>query len=918
MSADWQRIEDLFHRAADLPAADRSAFLATACAGDDALRREVETLLANDDPENKILEAAVAGAAEHLPNADGTDNLLGKRVGPYLITSLIGKGGMGMVFQARDTKLNRTVAIKVLPPGHFADPERQRRFLQEAQAASALNHPNIITVYGIMQEEGADFLIMEYAPGKTLDQLIPRHGLPLKQALRYGIEIADALVAAHAARIVHRDVKPSNIIVTGQGHMKVLDFGLAKQDAPPREGDSTFNEAPVTKAGLVFGTAAYMSPEQAQGKRADARSDIFAFGALLYEMVTGRRAFQGENVITILAAVINNEPPQAHTIVPNAPRELEWIVTRCLKKDPERRIQHMVEVKLALQELLEQTESAPGAPAATRAHRRIWLVPALIALVLGLTSGAWLGNRIFRTEPITFQRLTFRNGDLYMARFAPGGSVVYAAKWDEGSPTVFSSQPGNREARDLGLPSGNVLAVSRSGDLALLLGAVGRATGTLAQVPLGGGAPREILENVAAADWDPEGKSLAVVRTVDGRHRVEYPIGSVLYETQSLRPPSIVRVSPGGDLVAFFDFGEAGDYSLNVIGAARPRQVLSRGWRAVGGAAWSPSGKEIWFSGGRTGIDPAVYAVDLSGRERMLTQVTGWGLLYDVASDGRTLLSIVDSRLGIRCLAPGAKEERDLAWLDASNVYDFANDGKVVLFSELSYGEGRNTAIYLRRTDGSPAVRLGYGNRPSLSPDGKWVACTRRDAEKSQILLLPTGPGEPNLLPADGIRPEIVEWFPDGKRILVSGDEPGQQPRTYVRDLAGGKARPITAQGVRAAKVSPDSQSVVMIKDGKLHLHSLASGSETAIGSVDRGDTVMRWSSDGRYLFLQRSQPENRSAKILRMDVHTGRSEIWRELKSPEQAAVIFGLARISGDGKSYAFSYQRDLATLYLVRGLK
>jgi Tol biopolymer transport system component/predicted Ser/Thr protein kinase len=925
----WQRIEDVFHRAADLPASDRAAFLSTACAGDDELRREVESLLANDDPDNKVLQAAVVEAAKQLPNAqdanddasnsDASDNLVGKRAGPYLIDSLIGKGGMGLVFKARDTQLNRTVALKVLPAGQFADLERKRRFFQEAQAASALNHPNIITVYGITQENGVDFLVMEYAPGQTLDQLIPRKGLPLKQALKYAIEIADALVAAHAARIVHRDVKPSNIIVAEQGRLKVLDFGLAKQSAPPQEGDHILSAAPVTKAGLVFGTAAYMSPEQAQGKPADARSDIFAFGALLYEMVTGRRAFQGENVITILAAVINQEPPLAHTIVPNAPRELEWLITRCLKKDPDRRIQQMLEVKLALQELLEGAESASSARASVQTRRRVWLVPVIIALVLGLAPGVWLGSVILRQQPITFQRLTFRNGDLYMARFAPGGSVVYAAKWNDTSPTVFSVQPGNREARDLGLPSGNILAVSRSGEMALLLGGAGEgAAGTLAQVPLGGGAPREILENVTGADWDPEGKSLAVVRTVDGRHRLEYPIGSVLYETQSLRPPLLARISPNGDLVAFFDPGEAGDYSVSVIGAKRPRQVLSRGWRAVGGMAWSPNGKEIWFSGGRTGIDPAIYAVDLSGRERMLTQVTGWGLIMDVASDGRALLSTVDSRIGIRCLAPAAKEERDLAWLDASVAYDLSSDGRLLLFSELSYGEGRNPAIYLRRTDGSPAVRLGYGNRPSLSPDGKRVVCTRRDGEKLQILLLPTGPGEPTLLQSDGIRPEIVEWFPDGKRILVTGGEPGQQPRTYVRDLAGGKTSAITSPGSRASHVSPDSKSVVVIKGGKLYVHSLDSGSETAIGAVGGSDIVMRWSSDGRYLFLQRKEAENRSAKIMRMDVHTGKSEIWRELKPPEQTAVVTGIARISGDGKSYAFSYQRDLATLYLVRGLK
>ena len=916
----WQRIEDIFHDAAELPPADRPAFLSAACAGDEQLRREVESLLKNDDSQSNLLGATVARAAEQLPEAaDLSDDLVGKQVGPYLITELIGKGGMGMVFKARDTQLNRSVAIKALPPDQFANVELKRRFLHEAKAASALNHPNIVTVHGIAQAQGSDFLIMEYVPGKTLDQLIQRKGLPLKQALRYAIEIADALATSHDAGIVHRDVKPSNVIVNEQGRVKVLDFGLAKQGETPLEDESTLTQAPITKAGLVFGTAAYMSPEQAQGKRADARSDIFAFGALLYEMVTGRRAFQGANVMTILAAVMNQEPPETHTIVPNVPRELEWIITRCLKKDPERRIQHMQEVKLALQEILTAIESAPVPPMVTPPRRRVWFTPALIALLLGLAPAVWLGIRIFRQEPVTFQRLTFRRGDLYMAKFAPGGTVIYSAAWDGSAPMLFSVQPGNREGRLLDVPSGSIAAVSRSGEMAVLLGAsTGVTFGTLAQVPLGGGAPREILENVNSADWGSDGKSLAVARTVEGHHRIEFPIGSVLYETQALRPPIYIHVSPAGDLVAFFDFGEAGDYSLNVVGAKRPRQVLSRGWRAVGGLAWSPNGKEVWFSGGRTGADPAVYAVDLSGRERMLTQVTGWGLLYDVAADGRALLNVVDSRIGIRCLTPGAKEESELSWLDASSVHDLTTDGKVTIFTELSYGEGRNTAIYLRRTDGSPAVRLGYGNRPSLSPDGKWVACIRRDAEKSQVLLLPTGPGESASLTLDQIRPEVAEWFPDGKRILITGDEPGQQPRTYVHDLAGGKTRPLTPPGVRASRVSPDSRFVVAIKSGKLYLHSLDNGSESAIGSLEPKDTVVGWSQDGRYLFVQRNGVGNRNAKILRVDAHSGANQIWRELKPPEQTAYIFGTARITGDGESYAFSYQRDLATLYLVRGLK
>ena len=915
----WRRIEELFHRAAELPLNDRAAFLSSACAGDDELRREVETLLANDDPESNLLEAAVTGAAEQLPDAStSSEDLVGKRIGTYVITGLIGKGGMGMVFKARDTQLNRSVAVKALPPDSVADPERKRRLLQEAKATSALNHPNIVTVFGIVQEGGTDFLIMEYVAGKTLDQLVPRKGLPMKQALKYGMEVADALVAAHATGVVHRDIKPSNIMVTEQGRVKVLDFGLAKLAEPDKPAEETSTAAPDTKAGLVFGTAAYMSPEQAEGKRADARSDIFAFGALLYEMVTGRRAFQGQNVITILAAVMNQEPAPAHTLAAASPPELEWLITRCLKKDPQRRIQHIVEVKLALSEVLDGIESPSAMPAPAKPRRRGWLGPAIVALVLGLAPGAWLGERIFRKEPITFQRVTFRHGDVLAARFAPGGSIVYGAEWDGAPLTLFSAQPGNREARDLELPSSNILSVSPSGEMAILMGISELGTqGTLAQVPLGGGAPREVLENVLVADWDPAGKSLAVVRTLNGRHRVEYPIGNVLYETQSLRPPPYLRVSPKGDQVAFFDSGEVGDYSLTVVDSERKPRVLSRGWRTVGSMAWSPDGREIWFFAGGTSADPALYAVDLSGRLRMLTEITGWAVLHDVGRDGRLLLANVDSRIGIRCLPPGAREERDLGWQDASNVYELSNDGKVILFAELSFGEGQNPAIYLRRTDGAPAVRLGYGNRPALSPDGKWVVCVRRDGENSKLLLLPTGAGEAKVLPVGGIRPETGEWFPEGKRILFTGSEVNQPVRTYAIDVAGGKPKAVTAAGVRASRVSPDGRFAVVIASGKVYLHPLDGGADTELGEAEPRVSVIRWSGDGRAVFLQRKDPGNRGVTILRIDVRTHRKEVWRELRTQE-AKDLFGSIRLSSDGKSYAFSFQRDLATLYIVRGVK
>ncbi len=915
----WRRVEDLFHEAADLAPADRVSFLDRECAGDQKLRRDVESLLDHDSQSAPdVIGAAVGRAVEILPDEAGNgDQLLGKQVGGYVLTELIGKGGMGLVFKALDTRLNRFVAIKALPPDSFADSERKRRFLQEAKSASALNHPNIVTIHGIAEEQGTDFLVMEYVSGKTLDQVNPRKGLPLRQALRYSLEIAEALAAAHAAGIVHRDIKPSNIMVTSQDRIKILDFGLAKLTEVAGAGRAA--NALETQPGRVVGTAAYMSPEQAEGKPADARSDIFSFGALLYELVTGQRPFQGDTAMGIMSAVIGKDPPAVRSIVSDVPQEVEKIIGRCLRKDPARRIQHMGDVRLSLEEALEELDKAPAAPARP-ASRRVWLVFTNLALLLGLMLGAFVADRVLHKTPVTFRRLTFRQGDLETARFAPGGSVVYSAAWDGSPSTLFTAQPGAREARDLGLPAAEILSISASGEMLIRL----LAHDTLAQVPLAGGAPRELLEDVSAADWDPAGSQIAVVRTVAGHHRIEYPIGAVLYETAQVRPPLFMRVSPRGDAVAFFDFTEVGDYSVTIVSRGRARQVLSAGWRVVGGLGWSPDGREIWFAGGRTGSDPALYAVDLKGRERMLAQIAGYAYLCDIAKDGQLLLSLVDSRIGIRGLAPGATEERDLAWLDASVAEAISGDGKVLVFSELSSGEGRNAAIYMRGTDGSPAVKLGYGNRPSLSPDGKYVLCVRRDGNRSQLLLLPTGPGEARRLPDNGIRPQAAEWFPDGQRILVTGNESSQPPRTYVEDLATGKARPVTAPGVRASGVSPDGRAAVVITSkGKLYRQSVENGSQTAIGQVDPGVSMLRWSDDGSHLFLLKrgGAPEKGDSSreaILRLDTTTGRTEIWRELKTPDRMASFFQSVVLSRDSRAYAYSYQRDLATLYLVKGVQ
>jgi eukaryotic-like serine/threonine-protein kinase len=858
--------------------------------------------------------------------------MVGKTLRSYRIESKLGAGGMGVVYKALDSRLDRMAAIKVLSASTVSA-DREKRFVQEAKAASSLNHANIVIIYDIDTQEidgkPVRYIAMEYVAGETLDHVIGRKGLRVRTALKYAVQIADALAAAHAAGIVHRDLKPSNVMVTPQGVVKVLDFGLAKLNeeaeadafAETIHGDG----APLTEEGTILGTVAYMSPEQADGKKVDFRSDIFSFGSMLYEMLTGQRAFAGGSKMSSIAAVLHKEPLPPSQAAPDIPPELDRIIARCLKKDPERRWQSMADVKVALDELRDEMESSsvdpsrPPLPKSTTRRASLpakrWLILGALALLLmGLALGAYTARRFLRAAPLTFQRLTFRRGDVTAAKFGPGDAIVYSAEWDGAPSTLFSTQPGNREARSLGLPGGRILAISHAGEMAILLG--NDDVGTLARVPFSGGAPREMLENVSGADWSPSGDTLAVVRAIGGKQRLEYPIGTVLYESE-VRPPLWPRVSGDGKLVAFFDYdSEVGDYSLCVVGPAQPKRVLSRGWRAVGSLNWSPRGNEIWFSAGQPGSDPVLYAVDLSGTQRFLAQAPGWIVMQDVAADGRVLLSTVNSRLGIRFVDFDHSTERDLAWLDASRLSEISSDAKSLLFAELSYGEGRNAAIYLRKTDGSAAVRLGYGNRPSLSPDGKWVVCIHREATRSRLMMLPTGPGESRFLNVDGVYFESLGWFPDSKLVVFTGNEPGHPVRTWMYDLDSDKATPLTAEGTKGGPVSPDGHWLVTTGAHQLSLAPIAGGASRRISPLQNGEAVVRWSADGRYLFLR--QPEGDTIKISRLDVATGRKEPWQTLKVPEPGAVFSGDLALSADGKTCAFSFQHDLANLYLVKGLQ
>ncbi len=868
--------------------------------------------------------------------------MIGETLRHYRIEAKLGAGGMGVVYRALDTHLDRFVAVKVLPSTAVVNADRRARFSQEAKSASALSNRHIITIFDIdtghIDGQPVDFIAMEYVNGKTLDRLIGRKGLKLADALRYAIQIADGLAVAHEAGIVHRDLKPANVIVNESGEVKILDFGLAKlteieePDVFAVTQSVHVDAALRTEAGTIIGTVAYMSPEQADGHTVDARSDIFAFGAVLYEMVTGKRAFSGNSKLSTLASVLHSEPVPLSQIGSGIPQDVDRIIGRCLRKDPQRRWQSMADIKVALEDVLDDLESgklpaANGEAASPAPHRkiRLFLWPAIIALAL--CAGLYAGWRFLKPVQPSFERLTYRRGEIPAAKFSPDGrTVVFSAQWASEPANIFSIRPGSREYRALDLPQARILAISSAGEMAILLAtAPDSPTGTLARVPLSGGAPREILENVVDADWSPDGSTLAVSRVVGAKTRIEYPIGNVRYESDA-PPPGLIqmpiqmptRISPRGDWIAFFERdNDTGDYTLAVLGKNGAKRVLSRGWRTPEGLAWSPKGDEVWFGGAKEGAQPALYAVSLAGKERTVVETPASLLVDDIARDKRALVTAVDSRQGISALAPGAKQEADLSWFDSSRVYDISPDGENILFVELSSGEARNPAIYLRKTDGSPAVRLGDGNRPALSPDGKFVACILNDGAKTELSLLPTGPGDSRVFSSPGMHYDRVTWFPDGRRLLFTGNEPGRPMHTFVQDTRGGAPMALTPEGTTAVHVSPDGKYLADVIAGKLTFVPVDGAAAKPALDVQAGDNVIAWSADGRFIFLRRDQGPA-EATLSRLDLASRREEAWKEIKPADPVGVRLDSVVITPDGAAYAYSYERDVSTLYLANGLK
>ena len=853
----------------------------------------------------------------------------GDRLGSFDVLGPIGAGGMGEVYRARDTRLGREVALKVLPESLSLDRERLARFEQEARAASALNHPNIVTIHEIGREGETTFVAMELVDGKTLRELSAPGPMPVKKVLNVAAQVSEGLAKAHAAGIVHRDLKPENVMVSTDGFVKILDFGLAKLMETDTSGVSALPTIaqPETRPGTVMGTVGYMSPEQASGEQVDYRSDQFSLGSVLYEMLTGKKPFLRKTAVETMSAIIREEPEPATRLRPDLPLPVRWILDRCMAKDRDERYastRDLARDLAGLRDHLSEATSGGEMLLASRARRRprgAWIAVAVgVAAVAGLAG--WLAAKAFgsRNLPtLSFKRLSFQRGTIGNARFAPSGEIVYGMHLRQAFGTrLFLARADSPQAKPFEF-EGDILSISKSGDLAIWQ-AVSGVSGTLAVVPMAGGAPRPLVEDVvwASADWDPQvNGELAAVRRIGGANRLEFPIGKSL----GLEDVYGGRFNPDGTEFVFWK-GRADDFELQVIDRqGKAGKPLTSGWAKIEGIpSWADGGREVWFTASKAGEPEALWAVRRSGEVRRLIRVPGSLELYDVSSDGRALIGHHTIVGRLQGLAPGQTSESDLSWLDSSKPSDLSADGSMVLITEDGEGSGGRPSVYLRATDGSQAVRIGEGYGHALSPDKKWVLARREENGRQTFVLMPTGPGQPRPLAFEGLDVTSGVFTPDSQRIVFDATAPGQPSRLYVADLSGGKPRAVGPPGTRlqpfTSPVSPDGRRVVAIREGKVSVLPLdGTGEPREFPGFREGlSRFAQWSSDGRSLYYTERNP--RALQVDLYDVETGTRRLWKEI--PVDPSLTRTIVRITPDGRGYVYSGRTVSSELYLVEGLR
>jgi len=891
---------------------------------------------------------------------------VGHRLGAYEILSPLGAGGMGEVYRARDTRLGRDVAIKVLPADRLADESRRRRFAQEARAASALNHPNIVTIHEIESADGADFMVMEYVPGKTLDALM-RPRMRLSEVLRVAIPIADALARAHAAGIVHRDLKPANVVVTPEGVVKVLDFGLAKliamaeasdeQDMLTEETSERFLSGP----GTIAGTPGYMSPEQAAGGKVDARSDIFAFGSLLYEMVTGRRAFSGGSRSETLGAVLHVQPQAPTEIVADLPQDLAKLILRCLRKEPEKRFQHMADVKVELEEIQEgwiSSATAGGPSVRVRRRGRAWMAAA-VALAAAAGVGSWLFQRSRRPTPPAPQvvPLSASQGDEGWPTFSPDGDQVAfsAFSWGGENAPEFTTRNydiwlkmiGSSETRRLTTDQASDLFPSWSPDgrqIAFLRFRPPAPSATIHVVSPLGGAERKVGDLPAARSqiaWSPDGRWLAVRRNrlpaettpeAGGIHLIPLEDGEARAITAPEPPAHDVHpaFSPDGRRLAYascaFHTFPPCDVQVVEVGAdfepkAPPRR-LTRQPGGIVGLAWSRDGGSIIYSTAQVGLDRArLWRVATKGdRPPELLELAPQGAVAPATAWSRDRLAFTHTSndVDIHRFEPGRPSTPILVSSFADYSPSFSPDGRRIVFE--SGRSGEREEIWLADADGTNATQLTHGpglwqGTPRFSPDGRQVIFDSRGADGfADVWVIDAEGGVPRRITDGRFHNTFGSWSRDGRWIYFRDD------RADGRDISrvpaeGGKPQRVTHNGGLLARESPDGKSLFYTQrdpTSPLFRLELPDGPVRQVADCVYG----RGLADGPDgIYFVGCGPDGAEAPLHRLDPATGRSI---PLGTVTASGGIGGIA-VSPDAKTILFVKTVDRgADLMLIENFR
>jgi eukaryotic-like serine/threonine-protein kinase len=843
----------------------------------------------------------------------------GTRVGPYEVLALLGTGGMAEVYRAKDIRLGRDVAIKVMSEALSADGPLLERFEREAKLAGSLNHPNVVALYDVGLQDGKPYFVTELLEGDSLRGRMARGPIPLAAALEWAAQIAQGLAAAHARGIVHRDLKPENVFITHDGHVKVIDFGIAKLVEAAREAaphglmEQTVSPSGAhTGTGVVLGTPGYMSPEQVRGDPVDARTDFFSLGAVLYEMLCGRRAFAAGSVVESGYAILHAEPEPLPVTIP-AP--VAQVVHRCLEKDPGRRFHSARDLAFHLELLRSPTGvvesvTAPGVPARIRRRPR-WPWPMAGTLAaLSIAVATYFVGRDSRPPMPSVELMTFRWGRVSAGRFTPDGRVVFSAAWGRQPLEVFAQAPGTVDATPLGLRDASLLSVAGNGDLAVLLHpqlVEGVERGTLAVASAAGGAARQIAESIEYADWSSSGE-LAVVRVIGGKRQLEYPLGTPLFETAGwIWNP---RISPKGDAVAFFHNGLSLHQEVLVVDKKGKMRTVSTGSGTETGLAWRPGDDELWVS-----TDNALWTSGLSGARRLVYQGVYKMQLEDISRNGTVLVNAEDSRQDLIFLATDVQQERQLSWAVWTDLSSLSDDGGAVVFTANSSNE---RFTFIQPTSGSPPLKLGPGYALALSPDGKWVL-SRPDEYKESLSLLPVGPGAPRAVSVVGLDVSSARWLHDAKHLVVSGRQKAdKQSRLFVVSLEGGEPTRISNEAVNPyyIEVSNDDHFVAARgPDEILTLFPIDGGPSVPLSELGKEVAPVGWTADGQ-LWVRpfREVP----SRMLRYDIRKRRVLEERTISPSDPTGVArIPRVRITPDGRALAFDYERTLGYLYLLDGL-